>query len=70
VSAAKSTDGKAVAASLDKFKKVQLITGRTTYTKKCHIPSGRPYLIIQIQGGKNSYTGTTWTPKKVPAHPC
>jgi branched-chain amino acid transport system substrate-binding protein len=70
VTAAKSTNGKAVAAALDKFKKVRLITGPTTYTAKCHIPSGRPYLIIQIQDGKNTYTGTSWTPKKVPAHPC
>jgi branched-chain amino acid transport system substrate-binding protein len=67
---AKTTNGKAVAGALDKFKNVPLITGKTTYTSKCHIPSGRPYLIIQVQNGKNSYTGTSWTPKSVPPHPC
>src|SRR5207244_6093098 len=68
--AAKSTDGKAVAAAIEKFKNVPLITGPTTYTTTCHIPSGRPYLIMQVQNGKNSYTGVTWKPTSVPPHPC
>jgi branched-chain amino acid transport system substrate-binding protein len=67
---ANSTDGKKVAAALNTFRNVPLITGPTTYTAKCHIPSGRPYLIMQIQHGKNSYTGVTWKPARVPPHPC
>lgn len=68
--AAKSTDGTKVAAALNKFHDTPLITGPTTYTATCHIPSGRPYLIMQVKNGKNSYTGVTWKPKSVPPHPC
>ena len=67
---AKSTDGAAVAKALNGFRNVPLITGPTTYTAKCHIPSGRPYLIMQVQNGKSSYTGVTWKPASVPPHPC
>jgi branched-chain amino acid transport system substrate-binding protein len=65
-----SADGKAVAKALNGFRNVPLITGPTTYTASCHIPSGRPYLIMQIKNGKNSYTGVTWKPASVPPHPC
>jgi branched-chain amino acid transport system substrate-binding protein len=67
---AHSTNGNAVAKALNAFKNKPLITGPTTYTAKCHIPSGRPYLIMQVQNGKPSYTGVTWKPTSVPPHPC
>jgi branched-chain amino acid transport system substrate-binding protein len=67
---AKSTNGVAVAKALNTFRNAPLITGATTYTAKCHIPSGRPYLIMQVQNGKPSYTGVTWKPASVPPHPC
>ena len=67
---ANNTTGSAVANSINSFRNVPLITGPTTYTAKCHIPSGRPYLIMQVQNGKASYTGVTWKPASVPPHPC
>lgn len=67
---AQSTKGVALAKALNGFRNVPLITGATTYTAKCHIPSGRPYLIMQVQNGKPSYTGVTWKPASVPPHPC
>jgi len=67
---AKSTNGAAVAKVLNTFRNTPLITGATTYTPKCHIPSGRPYLLMQVQNGKPSYTGVTWKPVSVPPHPC
>jgi branched-chain amino acid transport system substrate-binding protein len=67
---AKSTRGVGVARALNTFRNTPLITGATTYTAKCHIPSGRPYLIMQVQNGKPSYTGVTWKPASVPPHPC
>lgn len=70
VTTAGDTAGEAVATAMETFAEEPLITGPTTYTDACHIPSGRPYLMLQIQGGKNSYTGTTWTPESVPEHPC
>jgi branched-chain amino acid transport system substrate-binding protein len=70
IQSAGSTDGKAVAGAIDKFKDMPLITGPTTYTSTCHIPSGRPYLIMQVQNGKHKFTGVTWKPKSVPPHPC
>lgn len=65
-----STSGNAVTKALNSFKNTPLITGATTYTAKCHIPSGRPYLMMQVQKGKPSYTGVTWKPASVPPHPC
>lgn len=64
------TEGQAVADAINSFNNQELVTGPTTYTPDCHIPAGRPYLIMQIQDGKPSYTGTTVTPESVPEHPC
>ncbi len=64
------TDSEQVKAALETFKDEPLITGPTTYTDACHIPSGRPYLMMQVQKGKNSYTGETVKPETVPPAPC
>ena len=47
-----TTDTAAVAAQLDAFTDEDLIIGPTTYTPTCHIPSGRPLLIIEYSDGK------------------
>jgi branched-chain amino acid transport system substrate-binding protein len=64
-----STDGKDLAAALEKFKDTDLIVGKTTYTADCHVPLGRPLLINQIQDGKASYLETI-TPSSLPKSPC
>jgi branched-chain amino acid transport system substrate-binding protein len=65
-----TTEGQPLADAINTFEDQDLVTGPTTYTPDCHIPSGRPYLIMQIQDGVPSYTGTTVTPESVPEHPC
>lgn len=67
---ANSTTSSAVAAAMDKFHDVNLLTGPTSYTTTCHISKGTPYLIQQIQDGKGSYTGVTIKPSYVPPSPC
>lgn len=47
-----TTDTAAVAAELDAFTDEDLIIGPTTYTPTCHIPSGRPLLIIEYTDGQ------------------
>ncbi|MDX6685218.1 MAG: branched-chain amino acid transport system substrate-binding protein [Baekduia sp.] len=64
-----NTDGKALAAAIEKFKDVQLLPGLTTYTAKCHVPLSRALLINQIQNGKQTFVETL-KPKFVPASPC
>lgn len=70
VERAGTTDGTKLAAALDTFKNVELLAGPTTYTENCHVPVGRPYLIIQYRDGKPSSTGDVVKPQKVPRYPC
>lgn len=70
IGAARTTDGVALAKVLSGFKKVGTIVGPVSYRKNCHVPLGRPYLMLQIQNGKGSYTGVTWAPKVVPPQIC
>jgi branched-chain amino acid transport system substrate-binding protein len=55
---AKSLDGKALAAELDKFKDVKLLVGPTTFTPDRHYSPNRPIRILQVQDGKFSYKAT------------
>jgi branched-chain amino acid transport system substrate-binding protein len=64
-----STDGKALAAALEKFQDVPLVVGKTTYTPACHVPLGREMRINQIQNGKESDLETI-KPQSVPKSPC
>jgi branched-chain amino acid transport system substrate-binding protein len=47
-----SVDTPAVQAALDAFTDEPLLTGPTTFTPTCHIPSGRPMLMLEYQNGK------------------
>jgi branched-chain amino acid transport system substrate-binding protein len=67
---ARTTDGKRLGAALDKFKDVPLLAGPTTYTPNCHLPVGRPMLIIEYEHGKARSTGDFVDPKRVPPYPC
>jgi branched-chain amino acid transport system substrate-binding protein len=64
-----STDGKTLAAAIEKFTDVDLLPGATSYTAACHVPLGREMLINQIQGGKSSFLEKI-KPKSVPESPC
>jgi branched-chain amino acid transport system substrate-binding protein len=61
--------GAALAKAIETFHNEPLISGPTTYTANCHIPVGRPLVVVQIQNGKSSYVGTV-KPTKVPPAPC
>jgi branched-chain amino acid transport system substrate-binding protein len=70
VELAGTTDGAKLGAALETFRDVDLLAGPTTYTKNCHVPVGRPMLIIQYREGKPSSTGVVVRPQKVPRYPC
>jgi branched-chain amino acid transport system substrate-binding protein len=70
VALAGSTDGAKLAAALDSFKRVALLAGPTTYTPTCHVPVGRPMLMIEYRDGRAGSTGQFVTPAKVPSYPC
>ena len=63
-----TTEGKAVAAELDKFTNEQLIIGPTTFTPEWHIQFERPSTIMELSKGKHTYLGAvapTIQPAKV-----
>lgn len=49
---AKSTEGKAVVAEMEKMNKEPTIFGPRTFTSKLHIQDSVPMLISEIKGGK------------------
>lgn len=53
-----TTEGKAVAAELNKFRKVPLLNGPTTFTTDLHINADRPMAIIQYTKGVPKYVAT------------
>ncbi|HEU0247242.1 MAG TPA: ABC transporter substrate-binding protein [Gaiellaceae bacterium] len=60
-----STRGVALAAELEKFKKVPTISGRVTFSKKLHAVTGRAYRVIRIHNNQPRYVGLI-TAKVVP----
>ncbi|WP_116999500.1 ABC transporter substrate-binding protein [Desertimonas flava] len=52
VERAGTIETEAVAAELDQFTDEELLIGPTTYTAECHIPSGRPLLILEYVDGQ------------------
>jgi branched-chain amino acid transport system substrate-binding protein len=68
---AKSTNGKRVAAAISKLTNYSTLIGLTTYSwrKRCNVVSGRPFLIYQVQNGKESFL-RAMTPKHVPPFVC
>jgi branched-chain amino acid transport system substrate-binding protein len=69
VEQAGTTDGAAVADALQTFTDVELVTGPTTYTETCHIPLGRPMVMMQVQDGVLAYKADV-TPTVVPESVC
>ena len=52
---ANSFDGKKLAAQLNKFNKVSLTAGPTSFTAKLHVNVSRPMAIIQTTNGKQKF---------------
>lgn len=55
VKRAKSLEGAKVARALETLKNFPTVQGATTYTRTCHIPIGRPMVMVQIQNEKLSF---------------
>jgi branched-chain amino acid transport system substrate-binding protein len=62
---AKSTQGVALAAQMEKFKKVPTLSGLVTFSPSLHAVTGRAYRVIRIQDNKPQYVGEI-TAKVVP----
>jgi branched-chain amino acid transport system substrate-binding protein len=60
-----STDGAALAAQMEKFKKVQTVSGKVSFSPKLHTVFGRAYRVIQVQNNKGRRVGMV-TAKVVP----
>jgi branched-chain amino acid transport system substrate-binding protein len=60
-----STDGAALAAQMEKFKKVPGISGLVSFSPSLHSVSGRNYRVIEITGNKEKVVGSV-TAKVVP----
>ena len=60
-----STNGAALAAQLEKFKKVPTLSGLVSFSAKYHTVFGRQYRVIKIQNNKAHVVGTV-TAKVVP----
>ena len=65
-----TTDGNRLAKALDTFRDASLLAGPTTYTPACHIPVGRPMLMIEYRNGTPHSTGQLVKPHDVPPYPC
>lgn len=63
---AKTTDGPAVLAELNKFKDEPLAVGPTTYTADLHISLTRPYAIVGIKDGKGYFVDLVGLPDPPP----
>jgi branched-chain amino acid transport system substrate-binding protein len=60
-----STRGAALAAQMEKFKKVPTVSGRVTFSKNLHAVTGRAYRVIRIHNNVPTYQGLI-TAKVVP----
>jgi branched-chain amino acid transport system substrate-binding protein len=60
-----STNGAALAAQMEKFKKVPTISGKVSFSPQLHTVFGRAYRVIQVQNNKGKRVGMV-TAKVVP----
>ena len=60
-----STKGLALAAQMEKFKRLPTLSGRVSFSKSLHSVFGRQYRVMQIQNNKAKYVGAV-TAKVVP----
>jgi hypothetical protein len=52
-----STKGSALAAQMEKFKKVPTLSGNVSFSKSLHTVFGRQYRVMLIQDNKVEYVG-------------
>lgn len=64
-----STDGAALAKTIEGFKDEPLLVGPVTYSAECHIPVGMPMKIRTVENGESSFFETV-DPEAVPESPC
>ena len=64
-----STDGEALAKTIEGFKDEPLLVGPVTYTPECHIPVGMPMQVRTVEGGESKHFASV-DPETVPASPC
>ncbi len=60
-----STNGAALAAQMEKFKKLPTISGNVSFSRSLHSVFGRQYRVMRIQNNKAKYVGAV-TAKVVP----
>jgi branched-chain amino acid transport system substrate-binding protein len=60
-----STKGAALAAQMEKFKKVPTISGKVSFSKQLHTVFGRQYRVIEVESNKGKRVGMV-TAKVVP----
>lgn len=64
-----STDGAALAKTIEGFSEQNLLVGPVTYTADCHIPVGTPMEIRAVVDGTSKFFKTV-KPEKLPESPC
>jgi branched-chain amino acid transport system substrate-binding protein len=64
-----STDGEALAKTIEGFKDEKLLVGPVTYSEDCHIPVGMPMEVRTVENGKSKHFESV-DPERVPESPC
>jgi branched-chain amino acid transport system substrate-binding protein len=64
-----STDGEALAKTIEGFKDEELLVGPVTYSADCHIPVGMPMKIRTVENGESKFSKEV-DPESVPESPC
>jgi branched-chain amino acid transport system substrate-binding protein len=64
-----STDGEALANTIEGFKDEELLVGPVTYSADCHIPVGMPMKIRTVENGESKFSKEV-DPESVPESPC
>ena len=64
-----STEGEALAKTIEGFKNEDLLVGPVTYSAECHIPVGMPMEIRTVENGESKHFESV-KPESVPESPC
>jgi branched-chain amino acid transport system substrate-binding protein len=64
-----STDGEALAKTIEGFSDEELLVGPVTYSADCHIPVGMPMKIRTVENGESKFSKEV-DPESVPESPC
>ena len=64
-----STDGEALAKTIEGFQDEELLVGPVTYSADCHIPVGMPMKVRTVENGESKFAKEV-DPETVPESPC